>query len=66
MCLKPKGYMDTVLFPTIGKAGYVLSLDIGKSYLLLQNSLGKSAAKFNIYWLLFPAFEYLGKNLLPT
>ncbi len=33
---------------------------------LLQNSLGKSVANFNIDLLLWPAFEYSDKNLLPS
>jgi hypothetical protein len=62
MHLKSKGYTNTVPFPTINKAGHVLSLDIGKSDIyILQHSLGKAAAKFNIYWLLFTAFEYSDK-----
>jgi hypothetical protein len=67
MHLKSKGYMDTVLFPTISKAGDVLSPYIGKLDIYCRiRSLGKSAANFNIFLLLFPAFEYWDKNLLPT
>jgi hypothetical protein len=51
--------MDTVLFLTIGKAGYVLLPYIGKT------GIGELTASFNIYWSLFLAFQYSDKNLLP-
>jgi hypothetical protein len=46
-------------FPPTGKAGDVVSPYFGKSGYLLQISLGKSAANFNI-------IGHLDKNLLPT
>jgi hypothetical protein len=52
------------ILPTIGKAGNVVLLYIGK--LVPQESFGKLAANLNIYWSLFLTFEYSDKNLLPT
>ncbi len=49
MHLKYVGYMDTVLFPTIGNAVNVQSPDIGKPDIYCRK-LGKSAANFGNYW----------------
>jgi hypothetical protein len=50
MHLKYVGYIDAVLFPTIGNAVNVQSPDIGKPDIYGQKRLGKSVANFGNYW----------------